>query len=53
MGAGMTLDLLVPLAAVFISVALAAGAGASLALARMAPARRRLDSVAVNAGPKC
>jgi tight adherence protein C len=48
----MTLDLLVPLAAVFISVALAAGSLASLALARMAPARRRLDPAAVSAGPK-
>jgi tight adherence protein C len=48
----MSLDLLVPLAAVFISVALAAGSLAALALARMAPVRRRLDPAAVSAGPK-
>jgi tight adherence protein C len=47
----MTLDLLLPLAVVFISVALAVGSVTSLALARTAPARRRLDPAAVSAGP--
>jgi tight adherence protein C len=45
----MTLDLLIPLAVVFISVALAAGAVASLTLAGMTPARRRLDPAAISA----
>ena len=47
----MTLDLMVPLVAVFISVALAAGSVASLALARTAPARRRLQPVVESTAP--
>jgi tight adherence protein C len=47
----MNWDVLVPLAAVFISVALAVGALASLGLARLAPARRRLDPSATSQGP--
>src|SRR3954470_6596148 len=47
----MNWDVLVPLAAVFISVALAVGSLASLALVRMAPARRRLDPSAAIQGP--
>ncbi len=39
----MTLDLALPLAAVFISVALAVGSLASMALARTSPVRRRLQ----------
>ena len=39
----MTADLALPLAAVFISVALAVGSLASMALARTSPARRRLE----------
>jgi tight adherence protein C len=47
----MNLELLVPLGLVFISVAIAAGSLASVALARTAPARRRLDPPAVSAAP--
>ena len=39
----MTLDLALPVIAVFLSVALAAGSLTSLALARTAPGRRRLQ----------
>src|SRR5262245_49175007 len=48
----MNLELLVPLGLVFISVAIAVGSLASVALARTAPARRRLDPTAVSAAPK-
>jgi len=42
----MTLDLMLPLFAVFVSVALGTGALASMALARSAPGRRRLTPAA-------
>jgi tight adherence protein C len=42
----MGLDLLLPIVAVFVSVALGAGSLASLALARTAPGRRRLQPAA-------
>jgi tight adherence protein C len=48
----MNLELLVTLGLVFISVAIAAGSLASVALARTAPARRRLDPTTVSAAPK-
>jgi tight adherence protein C len=47
----MTPDLAIPVVAVFLSVALAAGSLASLALARTAPGRRRLQPVADAAKP--
>ena len=46
----MTTDLALPLAAVFISVALAVGSLASMALARTSPVRRRLQPT-VGSGP--
>ena len=48
----MSTDLALPLAAVFISVALAVGSLASLALARTSPARRRLQPTTGPATPK-
>jgi tight adherence protein C len=47
----MTLDLMLPLFAVFVSVALGTGALASLALARSSPGRRRLTPAADAARP--
>ena len=48
----MSADLVLPLAGVFISVALAVGSLASMALARTSPARRRLQpSVATDSAP--
>ena len=47
----MTFDIAVPIVAVFLSVALAAGSLASLTLARTAPGRRRLQPVADAARP--
>ena len=46
----MSTDLALPLAAVFISVALAVGSLASMALARTSPVRRRLQPT-VDSGP--
>ncbi len=46
----MTTDLALPLAAVFISVALAVGSLASMALARTSPVRRRLQPT-IGSGP--
>jgi tight adherence protein C len=48
----MSTDLALPLAAVFISVALAVGSLASMALARTSTARRRLQPSAVAAPPR-
>jgi tight adherence protein C len=48
----MTTDLALPLAAVFISVALAVGSFASMALARTSPARRRLQPTVGTAPPR-
>jgi tight adherence protein C len=48
----VNLELLAPLALVFISVAVAAGSLASVALARTAPARRRLDPAGVSGAAK-
>src|SRR5688572_18044055 len=42
----MSIDFVIPVIAVFISVALGAGSLASLALARTAPGRRRLQPAA-------
>jgi tight adherence protein C len=47
----MTLDLMLPLVGVFISVAFAAGAVASMALAGTAPARRRMFPATHTAQP--
>jgi tight adherence protein C len=47
----MTLDLMLPLFAVFVSVALGTGALASMALARSSPGRRRLTPAADAARP--
>jgi tight adherence protein C len=48
----MSTDLALPLVAVFISVALAVGSFASMALARTSPARRRLQPAVGTAPPK-
>jgi tight adherence protein C len=48
----MTADLALPLAAVFISVALAVGSLASMALARTSPARRRLQPTVGDTPPR-
>ena len=47
----MSIDLIVPVIAVFLSVALGAGSLASLALARTSPGRRRLQPAADAARP--